>query len=78
MIPDGWGEPSAIFNFCTYKYEDGGMVWMKGRDANWGDIEELRAATYPDIDIDYPTCIGGPSYRERKLSNNPGGCYGPS
>jgi hypothetical protein len=74
MIPKGWGEPSPVFNFCTMEYETGGIVWIPAEPAAPENIQD--AISWVGVEnIDWPTAFNLPSYRDRKLESNPGGCY---
>jgi len=72
-FPDGWSEPSPVFNRCTMKYETGGLVWVGPDACTREDIAAAEASWGAGVEIDYPTCFGLPSYRDRKKATD--SCY---
>ena len=69
--PQYWAYPSPLYNQCTGRYESDGMLWRGPENATLADIEALQGAFGDNVDIDWPTCFGGESYRERNNGKEP-------
>ena len=79
-FPEYWGFPSSVYNYCTNKYETGGMIWYGKERVTIEDILELLADPRNNGSIDKLTLCGtdDPAWttqRDVLLATNPGGCY---
>ena len=69
--PNHWAYPSPLYNQCTGKYESDGMLWTGSENATLADVQALQSVFGENVDIDWPTCFGGESYRERNIGKEP-------
>ncbi len=75
-LANNWGYPATLYNYSTGTYDSKGMVWHGEENATKADVQALydslaHLQNPEDIEIDWPTCLGFPSFYDRNKGKPP-------